>query len=34
MQPIHFGHGLERLANPRLRALAPGALNPEPHPLA
>jgi ribosomal protein S12 methylthiotransferase accessory factor len=34
MQPIHFGHGLERLANPRLRRIAPDGINPDPHPLA
>ena len=33
VQPIHFGHGLERRANPRLRALADRA-NEMPHPLA
>jgi ribosomal protein S12 methylthiotransferase accessory factor len=34
MQPIHFGHGLERLANPRLKRIAPNGVNPDPHPLA
>jgi ribosomal protein S12 methylthiotransferase accessory factor len=34
VQPIHFGHGLERLANPRLHARLDGPVNPEPHPLA
>jgi ribosomal protein S12 methylthiotransferase accessory factor len=34
MQPIHFGHHLQRLANPRLRALIHNGLNPYPHPLA
>jgi ribosomal protein S12 methylthiotransferase accessory factor len=34
VQPIHFGHGLERLANPRLQARLAGPVNPEPHPLA
>jgi ribosomal protein S12 methylthiotransferase accessory factor len=33
LQPIHCGHGLARLANPRLRALLTGAVNPDPHPL-
>ena len=33
MQPIYFGYGLERRANPRLRALA-AELNEMPHPLA
>jgi ribosomal protein S12 methylthiotransferase accessory factor len=34
VQPIHFGHGLERLANPRLWERLAGPPNPEPHPLA
>lgn len=34
MQPIHFGHRLQRLGNPRLQALLAGRLpNPNPHPL-
>jgi ribosomal protein S12 methylthiotransferase accessory factor len=33
LQPIHCGFGVERLANPRLRALLIGELNPDPHPL-
>ena len=31
--PIHFGHGLARLGNARLRAMARGAVNPDPHPM-
>jgi ribosomal protein S12 methylthiotransferase accessory factor len=35
VQPIHFGYGLERLANPRLIAALGGrAPNSDPHPLA
>ena len=35
VQPIHFGYGLERLANPRLiAALGGNAPNSDPHPLA
>jgi ribosomal protein S12 methylthiotransferase accessory factor len=35
MQPIHFGHRLQRLGNPRLRALLGGrGPNPNPHPIA
>jgi ribosomal protein S12 methylthiotransferase accessory factor len=35
MQPIHFGHRLQRLGNPRLKALLAGrGLNPNPHPIA
>jgi ribosomal protein S12 methylthiotransferase accessory factor len=33
-QQIHFGHGLERLGNPRLLAMAPRGINPDPHPMA
>jgi ribosomal protein S12 methylthiotransferase accessory factor len=33
LQPIDFGHACRRLANPRLRALAGGQLNPDPHPM-
>jgi ribosomal protein S12 methylthiotransferase accessory factor len=33
LQPVHFGHGLERLANPRLHRLLRGAVNPDPHPI-
>jgi ribosomal protein S12 methylthiotransferase accessory factor len=33
-QPIHFGHGVARLGNPRLVALAPEGPNPDPHPMA
>lgn len=32
-QQIHFGHALARRDNPRLQALAPRGLNPDPHPL-
>jgi ribosomal protein S12 methylthiotransferase accessory factor len=32
LQPLHCGHGLERRANPRLKALA-SHINPDPHPL-
>jgi ribosomal protein S12 methylthiotransferase accessory factor len=34
VQPIHFGYGLERVANPRLEARLSGPPNREPHPLA
>ncbi len=35
MQPIHFGHRLQRLGNPRLKALLKGrGPNPNPHPIA
>jgi ribosomal protein S12 methylthiotransferase accessory factor len=34
MQPIHFGYGLERRANPRLEAASGANLNRLPHPLA
>lgn len=35
IQPIHFGHKLARLANPRLKSfLGNRALNPHPHPVA
>jgi ribosomal protein S12 methylthiotransferase accessory factor len=33
-QQIHFGHALGRLGNPRLLAMAPSGLNPDPHPMA
>jgi hypothetical protein len=33
LQSLHFGHGLERLANPRLRRLLRSAVNPDPHPI-
>lgn len=33
-QQIHFGHVLGRLGNPRLLAMAPGGINPDPHPMA
>jgi ribosomal protein S12 methylthiotransferase accessory factor len=33
-QQIHFGHGLERLGNPRLLAMATHGINPDPHPMA
>ncbi|WP_437752995.1 TOMM precursor leader peptide-binding protein [Sorangium sp. So ce1389] len=33
-QQIHFGHELARLGNPRLRAMAPHGINPDPHPMA
>jgi ribosomal protein S12 methylthiotransferase accessory factor len=33
MQPIDFGFALRRLANPRLKAMLTGDLNPHPHPL-
>ena len=33
-QPIHFGHGLAPLANPRLAARMTGSVNPDPHPVA
>ena len=33
-QPIHFGHALAQLANPRLVRRARRGLNPHPHPLA
>ena len=33
LQPIHCGFGLERLANPRLRAVLSGEHNPDPHPM-
>ncbi|WP_437631039.1 TOMM precursor leader peptide-binding protein [Sorangium sp. So ce854] len=33
-QQIHFGHELARLGNPRLHAMAPRGLNPDPHPMA
>lgn len=32
-QQIHFGHVLARLGNPRLHAMAPRGINPDPHPL-
>lgn len=34
LQPIHFGNGYERRANPRLQALATGGINEYPHPIA
>jgi len=34
MQPIHFGHRLARLGNPRLQSLLAGQPNPDPHPVA
>jgi ribosomal protein S12 methylthiotransferase accessory factor len=33
LQPVHFGHGMERLANPRLHRLLRGRMNPDPHPI-
>jgi ribosomal protein S12 methylthiotransferase accessory factor len=33
-QQIHFGHRLARLGNPRLCAMAPNGINPDPHPMA
>jgi ribosomal protein S12 methylthiotransferase accessory factor len=33
LQPIHYGAGLERTDNPRLRMLLDGAINPDPHPI-
>jgi ribosomal protein S12 methylthiotransferase accessory factor len=33
-QQIHFGHVLGRLGNPRLLAMAPHGINPDPHPMA
>jgi ribosomal protein S12 methylthiotransferase accessory factor len=33
-QQIHFGHRLARLGNPRLLAMAPHGINPDPHPMA
>jgi ribosomal protein S12 methylthiotransferase accessory factor len=33
-QQIHFGHALARIGNPRLLALAPHGINPDPHPMA
>lgn len=33
-QQIHFGHRLARLGNPRLLAMAPRGINPDPHPMA
>ncbi|WP_437752997.1 TOMM precursor leader peptide-binding protein [Sorangium sp. So ce1389] len=33
-QQIHFGHAVARLGNPRLHALAPHGINPDPHPMA
>jgi ribosomal protein S12 methylthiotransferase accessory factor len=33
-QQIHFGHLLGRLGNPRLWAMAPRGINPDPHPMA
>jgi ribosomal protein S12 methylthiotransferase accessory factor len=33
-QPIHFGHGVAHLGNPRLSAMAPEGPNPDPHPMA
>ncbi|WP_437965051.1 TOMM precursor leader peptide-binding protein [Sorangium sp. So ce260] len=33
-QQIHFGHELARLGNPRLHAMAPRGINPDPHPMA
>ncbi|AUX24951.1 uncharacterized protein SOCEGT47_054920 [Sorangium cellulosum] len=33
-QQIHFGHRVARLGNPRLRAMAPHGINPDPHPMA
>ena len=33
-QQIHFGHALARLGNPRLVAMAPRGINPDPHPMA
>jgi ribosomal protein S12 methylthiotransferase accessory factor len=34
LQQIHFGHALGRLGNPRLSAMAPRGINPDPHPMA
>lgn len=34
LQPIHFGHGLVQLGNPRLQPGGGAGLNPHPHPLA
>ncbi|WP_437878414.1 TOMM precursor leader peptide-binding protein [Sorangium sp. So ce513] len=34
LQQIHFGHELAQLGNPRLRAMAPHGINPDPHPMA
>lgn len=35
LQPIHFGYGLRRLDNPRLRErLGPHGVHPDPHPVA
>lgn len=34
LQPIHFGHRLAQLANPRLARRAADGFNPHPHPLA
>ncbi len=33
-QQIHFGHALGQLGNPRLLAMAPHGINPDPHPMA
>jgi ribosomal protein S12 methylthiotransferase accessory factor len=33
-QQIHFGHVLGHLGNPRLLAMAPHGINPDPHPMA
>ncbi|MGK4000902.1 TOMM precursor leader peptide-binding protein [Sorangium sp. So ce1024] len=33
-QQIHFGHEVARLGNPRLHAMAPHGINPDPHPMA
>jgi ribosomal protein S12 methylthiotransferase accessory factor len=33
LQPLHSGFRRERLANPRLRALCGGNVNPDPHPM-
>jgi ribosomal protein S12 methylthiotransferase accessory factor len=33
-QQIHFGHALAQLENPRLLAMAPHGINPDPHPMA
>ncbi|MFS8065794.1 MAG: TOMM precursor leader peptide-binding protein [Byssovorax sp.] len=33
-QQIHFGHVLGQLGNPRLLAMAPHGINPDPHPMA
>jgi ribosomal protein S12 methylthiotransferase accessory factor len=33
-QQIHFGHALGQLGNPRLLAMAPRGINPDPHPMA